>query len=353
MPPRDSAGHELDDAFARSGAVGASVATIAGGRAVERAVFGRLDARSGAPVGETTRFQAASISKTANAVAVLILIERGALSIDAPVNACMKRWRLPGRFGDRVTVRHLLSHAGGTNVHGFGGYGPGAPLPGTVQILEGGEPSNSPGVVAERRPGLAYRYSGGGTTVLQALVEELVDAPYEDFLATAVFEPLGMDRSGYLAPTDLTDVARAHTARGNPVRGGHRRHPEKAAAGLWTTPEDVAKLLIGLHDALAGSATPVLSKGSIELMITPVVADAGLGVFVADDGVISHSGANHGFRSYFVFDVRSGDGVVAMSNSERGARAPARLLEAVGTRRGWGWSRPRRNGRRSTRRRGS
>jgi len=325
----------LDDLFKQTKAVGASTATISHGQLVNQEVFGFMNSSVSKSVALHTRFQAASISKTVNAVAILSLVDSDAISLDEPVNKYVTRWQLGGKFADKVTVKHLLSHSGGTTVSGFEGYGPTGPLPGTIEILNGSSTANSPKVVAKSPPGERYNYSGGGTTILQALIEDVTDTQYDDFLSKTIFEPLNMTSSCYSAPKDLKDFSCAHDKKGNPMRGNYMRHPEKAAAGLWTTPKDLAILLIDIFNSMQGSTRSILPLKLSSLMISRVVARSGLGVFLINKNVISHNGNNNGFRSYFVFNVQTGNGVVAMSNSERGARAPAKLIDAIEKQRQW------------------
>ena len=80
-----------------------------------------------------------SISKTINAVAILSLIKDNAIFLDSPVNSYLKRWQLKGKYAEEVTIKHLLSHCGGTTIHGFRGYGPKDTLPSTIDILDGND----------------------------------------------------------------------------------------------------------------------------------------------------------------------------------------------------------------------
>ena len=320
---------ELEGIFEKNAAVGASTATIYRGEVVNREAFGYSNSKAGTKVDIDTRFQAASISKTVNAVAILTLVNRGLISIEDPVNTHLSRWRLSGRYSKIITVKHLLSHSGGTTVHGFKGYGENEDLPTTLDVLNGNVNTNSSAVISKDPPGKIYKYSGGGTTVLQALVEDVCGTSYDEFVLNSVFNPLGMSQSGYSAPLNMTSFSCAHNSGGNPIRGKYRRHPEKAAAGLWTTPSDLAKLLIGLFHSLQGKNYTILPSELTSLMISPVIPKSGLGIFFLPNDRISHSGANYGFRSYFSFEMQSGNGAVAMSNSERGARTPAQLIASI------------------------
>jgi len=316
---------ELDEIFA----------TIVDGELVNQEIFGFTNSATKAKVEVSTRFQAASISKTVNAVAILALVNSESISLDESINKYLTQWQLRGKFADKVTLRHLLSHCGGTTVQGFEGYGATAPLPNTIEILNGASTANSRAVMADSPPGMVYKYSGGGTTILQALIEDVAATKYEEFISKTIFEPLNMISSCYFAPKDLKGFSYGHDKKGRPLQGSYMRHPEKAAAGLWTTPGDLAILLIDLFDSIQGSTRSILPKELVTLMISRVIARSGLGVFLLRKNLISHTGNNNGFRSYFVFNMKTGNGVVAMSNSERGARTPQKLITTIEEQRQW------------------
>jgi CubicO group peptidase (beta-lactamase class C family) len=115
---------------------GAGLAILAAGEIVAAHGYGL--ARDTLFVSKATRFQAASISKTVNALLVLTLVRDGVVNLDDPVNKHLKSFTLSGPDADQVTVRMLSSHSGGTSVEGFAGYIPGQPLPSLRQILAGG-----------------------------------------------------------------------------------------------------------------------------------------------------------------------------------------------------------------------
>lgn len=135
--------------------------------------YGLADTTLGTSASERTLFQAASISKPVSAVAVLRLVERRLIDLDRDVDSYLRSWKLPRNEFTRereVTLRHLLSHTAGTTVSGFPGYARGAPLPTTRQILDGEAPANTPPVRVDSPVGITFRYSGGGTTIVQQLL---------------------------------------------------------------------------------------------------------------------------------------------------------------------------------------
>src|SRR6266446_10698071 len=97
-------------------------------------------------------------------------------------------------------LRQLLSHTAGTTVHGFPGYPAGGSLPSIVQILDGAPPANTSPIFVDLIPGMQFRYSGGGTTIAQLAVTDVVGLPFPDLMRELVLAPLGMENSGFEQP---------------------------------------------------------------------------------------------------------------------------------------------------------
>src|SRR5262249_26326956 len=144
----------------------------------------------------------------------------------------------------KVTLANLLSHTGGLTVHGFPGYEAGAKLPSLPEVLDGRAPANTPAVRVDTEPGTIYRYSGGGVTIEQLAVEDVAGRPFDATARAAVLAPLGMTDSPYPHPPPEGWRAKAATGYrndGTAIPGKFHTYPEQAAAGLWTTPTDLAK----------------------------------------------------------------------------------------------------------------
>lgn len=259
-------------------------------------------ARAGIVVDDNTLFQVASCSKTVTSLAVLTLVRDGHLALDAPVNQFLKRWQLPGLRGDAATVAALMSHTAGTSVQGFGGYGPSEDLPDLFEILGGRTPANSGAVRAGPRLFGGFRYSGGGTMVLQALIEDVTGEAFSSYTSKAVLRPVGASTASFVI---MPRAAFAHGfyETGMPVEGGFRRHPESAAAGLWATASDLAKILQAVLDSLRRRRRAILPFELATRMITPVGGQSGLGLFVEPGRVIWHEGRNFGFDAIMAADL--------------------------------------------------
>lgn len=303
--------------------------------------FGVCEARTNREITPNTLFQAASISKPVFALAVMRLVQEQRLNLDEDVNNYLTSWRVPaiGDWQPRITLRQLLSHTAGLTVHGFRGYLNSDPLPTTLEILNGEPPANNDKVQVNIIPGLHYRYSGGGTIIAQQVLVDLLLQPFPQIMHELVLEPLGMTNSTYQQPLPndwLIRAATTHSFSGVPLVGSPHVYPEMAAAGLWTTPSDLAKLAVELMRVLRGLSPMVWNKQTIEQMLHPQqpqqIQEAndefiglGNGLFVglgffAGGGVgngfyFFHSGRNEGFVSLMRIYPHIGKGAVVMLNS--------------------------------------
>lgn len=323
--------------------VGASVAVIHAAAIDWAAGYGLAEAGSGRRVDEDTLFQAASISKPVAAVAALVLVEQGELSLDEDVNARLSSWKVARGThapGERVTLRGLLGHRAGLTVHGFEGYERGARVPTLLEVLDGVEPANSGPVRVFVTPGSTWRYSGGGYCVLEQLLEDVTDAAFPDLARDLVLEPVGMTRSTFEQPLPAPlhhAASSGHHGDGLEVEGSWRVHPERAAAGLWTTPTDLALLVIDLLGALEGEKGGVVAPRTARALLSPR-GSAGLGLMIAGSGPDAyafHGGANVGFRCFLIAFPGRGQGAVIMTNSESGDRLIDEILHATASEYGW------------------
>jgi CubicO group peptidase (beta-lactamase class C family) len=294
-------------------------------------VFGTADRERGTPVRPDTLFQAASISKPVSAFGALTLVRDGRLALHEPVNAKLKTWRIPENdFTREMPV----------TLHGFGGYAPGAPVPEVLAVLDGTPPANSAAVRVDQRPGQAFRYSGGGYTVAQLLMSEAAGQPFEQLMQQRVLKPLGMADSHFQQPLPAALAARA--AAGvlpdrRAVPGGHHVYPELAAAGLWTTSQDLARFALGVQQALAGKSRLMTAAQARDMLTGRAGGDYGLGLGLLKEGgepFFAHSGWNEGFSSMLIAGERSGQGVVILSNGNQPALLDE-LRRAVALEYGW------------------
>ncbi|MBZ9689709.1 beta-lactamase family protein [Clostridium estertheticum] len=287
--------------------------------------YGTTEKNTDNKVDENTIFQAASLSKPVFALAIMRLVEQGIIDLDEDVNKYLTSWKVPmnGQWQPRITLRQILSHTAGLTVHGFGGYNLKDEIPNTIQILNGQYPANSEPVRVDVIPGLQFSYSGGGLTIAQQLVVDILKKPFPQIMKELILEPFGMKYSTYEQPllgTHLTNAACAYNDDGDMVVGGYHVYPEMAAAGLWTTPSDLARLGASLQLILKGEPNKILTQKSLEEMLIPQAdGPVGIGFFVdgeEKDIKFSHNGGNAGFVCRMKFHKENGKGIVIMINSQ-------------------------------------
>jgi CubicO group peptidase (beta-lactamase class C family) len=292
-----------------------------------------------------TLYQAASLSKFVAAMGAMRLVDQERLDLDEDVNARLTSWKVPTNGFDKghpVTLRGLLSMTAGIGVPGFLGYEVGAPLPNLTQILYGAPPANSPPITVIAEPGSGYAYSGGGYEIAEALVVETMQAPFPDLMDALVLSPANMSHSTFAQPLppDLkVKAASGHFADGRELPGGYHVFPEHAAAGLWSTPTDLANLLLLIGRAWRGESRLFLLPETVREMLTPQNGGPyGLGATIGDaDGalVLTKRGQNVGYQAYLIVLPAEGRGMVVMTDSDNGSILAEALIRRAAALYGW------------------
>lgn len=322
--------------MAEHSVAGMSVTIVDQGRIADRYAFG-VPCRGERPVVQRrTRFQAASVSKPVSAYGAMLLVDRGLLSLDAPLLKHVRGWtpKTHHEAWQAITLRQVMTHSAGLTVHGFGGYERGQPLPTLAQILDGAAPANSPPVEPTLPKG-QYSYSGGGFVLMQLAMEDVTGQPFDRLMADLVLRPLGMHDSSFVPPAgDARDVACGHDKAGQMIAGRSHLYPERAAAGLWTTPDDLARFVIAVSNGAVGArmTEPAAAPGRNASSRT------GLSLALSLAGgprVFSHGGANAGFRCMMVGLPDTHQGIVAMTNGDDGGAVYRDIIRAVAIERGW------------------
>lgn len=330
----------IAELMARFNVPGVSVAVIRDFRIHWARGYGVADVETGAAVNAETMFQAASISKPVAAMGVLRAVQDGVFGLDDDINSILTSWKLDGGAFTRnrpVTPRTLTSHTSGLgDGFGFPGYDPETAIPTVIQVLNGEPPSNTPALFMEREPLTLSEYSGGGVTLMQQALSDARRRPFADILRDDVLQPLGMTRSSYqqpISPANDRNAARAHSAQGQGRGAKWHVYPELAAAGLWTTPSDLARFAIEVQLASAGRSAKVLNRNTVREMLTPVgVGDFAVGFQVTKIGqgwYFQHGGSNWGFRANLMAHLSNGYGLAIMTNADQGGSVMAELQRRI------------------------
>jgi len=337
---------------------GVSIAVIDNGEIAWAYGYGVREAGTADPVTAETQFQAASVSKSIAAVVVLRLAERGEVDLDEDVNRRLRTWELPANRNTakrKVTPRLILSHrAGLTDRAGFRGSGWDDPLPALSEVLETGEWTPAPirvGAVPDTR----FQYSGGGYGVLQLLMEDVSGKRFPSLARELVFDPLEMTSSSFdqaITPERLNRAAVGHGLDGESLPHRWRRFAVTSAAGLWTTPSDLARFLIAVQAAKAGVPGSILARDTVVDMLSvqgahderdaraiammeaipetpPPSRGLGVGLIGSPPGRIFHTGMNPGYQCEIQGYVDCGRGAVVMTNGARGWRLVREILWSI------------------------
>lgn len=335
--------YSLAEVMAAAGIPAVSFAAASRFDIVQTEAYGVTGAGETAAVSTHSLFQAASVSKPVAATCALALVARGQLSLDDDVNTCLKSWRVPDNAFtaiQKVTLRRILSHTAGLNVHGFPGYATDAQLPTVPQILDGLPPANTAPIRVVYEPGSQQQYSGGGITIEQLMLTDVTGKPFAQLMQDTVLGPMNMTDSTFDQPLTAQRAGQAVAGTGfdgKMIPGRWHIYPELAAAGLWTTPRDLMRFAIATARSSLGQRNPVLPKPMMDEMFRKVPNGEWLGFFAdsRNPDVFTHNGGNAGFRSLLIMNGATGDGIAVMTNADGGWGLIELLVRRVATLAGW------------------
>ncbi len=315
---------------------GLSIAVIDNYQIVWAKGYGYADKKENRKVTANTLFEPGSISKSLNAVGILQLAQQGKLDLNQDINQYLVNWKFPYdtvSHGKKITTAQLLSHTAGLGVHGFPGYHRDSAIAAVTDILDGRAPSNTGAVRSIQEPGKESRYSGGGILITQQMLIDLTKQQYEQYMYEHVLRPLGMTNSSYNQPPAVSqrkNLATGYRSNGNEVPGKFVVYPEKAAAGLWTTPTDICKYIVEMQLAYQGKSSKLLNQEMVKLHLTPYKNDVAMGTFIQNrngEKYFDHTASNEGFTGLFIGGLTNGKGTAIFVNSDDGAI----LFELVNT----------------------
>ena len=233
------------------------------GTAYHKAFGSRALVPAREPMTGDTIFDAASLTKVvATAPAVLLLVERGHVKLDAPVRAYIPEFNGDGR--ELVTVRELLTHTSG--------------LPPDIETKTDwhGQAEAIKKACAEKlqsRPGTAFKYSDINFILLGEIVQRVSQTPLEVFVQREIYAPLKMTDTGFLPSKEkLCRIAPTEVVDGQPWRGvvhdPTARHMGGVAgdAGLFTTAADLARYARMLLNLGELDGVRVFQPATVKLM---------------------------------------------------------------------------------------
>ena len=307
---------------------GTAIALIENGEIILQKAYGYSNIDKETPVTTTTGFNIGSISKTITAWGVMKLVQEGKIDLDAPAEKYLSRWHIPkSEFdSDKVTIRRLLSHTAGLSLHGYPGWSPKDTLPSIEESLDG--KNNGPGrVEIIMEPGTKWKYSGGGFTILQLIIEEVTEQKFENYMQVHILNPLGMTHSSFIIDDKILKASSLEYNEFGEVID-FELFTAQAAAGLHTTIEDFTKFaLASLYKNPNNTEyQQILSVANLQEMMEPAAASDGIyGLGYQIDPIrgtsmtlVGHGGANAGWHSFLRLNPVTDDGFIMITNGGAG-----------------------------------
>ena len=296
---------------------------------VKTKCFGFADKEGDVPVDENTAFPACSISKFITAICIMKEYEQGRIDINKPVNLYLRKWKLLTPAGDEsdAPIRSLMSHTSGIidGEDSFYGLRRSDKPVSLSDVLEGKTSYNKRPAREEKPHGTEFEYSDAGFCVLQMLLEDIVQKPFEVIAEEFVFAPLNLKNTFFASLTNLScfekkiAMATGYDENGKAIPDKYPQVPDLAASGLWSTPTDLLVIAREFTRACNGESALLQAKYALE-MATP--SDrfpwAGLGIFMDGENKLSISGWGENGQSRLKFNYRTGEAAAVMVNQNPG-----------------------------------
>lgn len=335
VPVKDFKGWNILDRMKYYKVQGVSIAVIKDYKIDWAKGYGLADTSKNIPVTTETMFSAGSISKFLMAVTALKMVDNEKIELEKPINDYLTSWKITENDFTKktpITLRMLLSHSAGTSQSSYFGFTPTQPLTTIVEILSGAKISETRPVVVNSEPNKEFRYSGGGSIIAQLALMDVSKKSFSDLTQELLFDKLGMSNSTFEQPVPSKFTKQSSWAYSSAswFKGMPYVYPQQAAAGLYTTPTDLAKFFIDVQKSYIGKGK-ILSQATTIKMLTPQknVSDGsfkeqiGIGPFLLQrtdnkdpNGVyFEFTGVNAGFLAYGIASFTNGNGVIIMLNS--------------------------------------
>lgn len=281
---------------------------------------GVADRTTGRVADAATPFRLGSLGKSFVAVAVMILTERGQLTLDAPINSLVPEAGVVNAWADvePVRIEHLLEHTAGFDDIHPRDYAHRDP---DITLLEGIQ-FNTTSRTVRWRPGTRMSYSNVGPAVAALAVEKVTGKRFEDFVAKEIFAPLRMKSASFFFDDR---VAKSYTPGGLEVPYAHIIF--RPSGALSASAMDMANFVRMLLNRGELDGLRIVEAASIERMETPstswaaeagIRVGAGPGILVGESGgfrFYGHDGGIDGFTSVYGYLPADGLGYFYSVNS--------------------------------------
>jgi D-alanyl-D-alanine carboxypeptidase len=308
------------DELAREDRFSGALLVARNGKVLLQKAWGTANREAGTPLSVDTQFRLGSMNKMFTATAAMQLVEAGRLALDDPIGKYLSDYSNK-EVASKVTVRHLLTHTGGTGDI----FGPEF----TKNRLTLREHGDYVKLYGERslvhEPGAEWRYSNYGFVLLGALIEKVSGMPYYDYVRTKVFQPAGMSSTDSLAETEkVPSRATGYMKRDGGWRSNADTLPWRgtAAGGGYSTVADLFRFAQALESG------KLISKAMLAEATRPQRQQYGFGFGVQGEGPLrsyGHGGGAPGMNGDLRIYPELGYVLVGLSNFD--PPAASRLVD--------------------------
>ena len=337
----------ITQSMVQGGYPGLAALIIRDGAVVWSGNYGLAQVEPAVPVTDDTLFMLASVSKTVTAVAILHLWEQGKFGLDDDVNGYLPFRVVNPHFPNvPITFRMLLTHTSsiqdnnGQLAFGSRLYCDGDSSVSLRDFVEGrlvpgGEYYASSYMVAP--PGTVFEYSNFGFALLGYLVESISGIPFDTYTRLTIFEPLGMDSTGWhLADLGSASIAMPYRCNNNSSDGksafvahpfGQYGYPDYPDGSLRTSARQLARFLGAIMNGGELDGVRILQTATVQAMLTPhgPPAPPAMGLcwnglraagYLGEETYWGHPGGDFGVSTLMAFRPSDGVGVIVLANGD-------------------------------------
>lgn len=328
---------QIDNELAAHNLAGFSLAIIDDYEIIYSKQFGLKSFETSEKIDENTAFSTASISKPITALLCLILEEKGLINLEDPIEDYLKRWKLPESqliLTNKPNWLHFLNHTSGTSQHGFADFYEGDYIPSIVESLYGKIPRYDKEIEFQFSPGDDWSYSGGGYVIIQMALEDELGKSLAELASEYLFDPLGLENTTMVQPNEdgfLENIALVHDKEGKVIKTGLPITPQVAPSGMWSTPNDLAKIVIRIQKALKGDSEGIISQNIAQKALKVTALKNAVGGWsygwqrsfgFNEYDWFSCNGSNTGVGGDVFATMTGGKGFIILANGDKPNRFP-------------------------------
>jgi len=314
------------------GIPGVSIAVVENFELLFAQAYGVNKIEKSSSLTTETMFRAVGVSSQVSRFIALNFVEQGVLNMQEDVNRNLITWKIPDNQWTQkqaVTLHSLLEfNTAGLNEFYMKSYARGAEIPSLYQVLEGLPPAETPAIRVVSEPG-KYRRAENlwvvSYVVLEQLLEDVAQKSFPRIAGDLLFSPLDLKNTTFEQP--LPERFWPQTSWGHQkersINGVTEVYPTRAGMGLWTTPTDLARILIEMMKSYRGLSSLVASPDTVKQLID------------LDKPYFQWYSNGGGYSCFYAFDARAGYGIVIMINHDAGTDLRKEITHSFF--RSWNW----------------